>query len=42
MFRCSGCNYESDKKYNVEKHINKKNVCCEGTLNIIESKTCNL
>jgi uncharacterized Zn-finger protein len=38
MYKCSICDYESDKKYNVEKHINKKISCGEGVKTIIEGK----
>jgi hypothetical protein len=38
MYKCSVCDYESDKKYNVEKHINKKLSCGEGVKTIIENK----
>ena len=28
-FSCSGCEYKSDKKENVIRHVHKKNKCCE-------------
>ncbi len=34
-FKCSTCNYISDKKYNIEKHI--KNKCKDGVVNIVNS-----
>ncbi len=35
-FKCSLCEYISNKKYNIEKHI--KNKCINGIVNIINSK----
>jgi hypothetical protein len=35
MYKCSGCSYNSDKKDNVKKHINKKNKCSENIETIV-------
>jgi hypothetical protein len=37
MFKCSLCEYSSDKKFNVQKHINKKILCGNGDRIIIET-----
>jgi hypothetical protein len=36
-YKCSICNYESDVKKNVLRHINKKIKCGEGMLEIVEN-----
>ena len=35
-FRCSICNYTSDRRQNVERHINRKTKCGDGISHILE------
>ncbi len=35
-FKCSGCDYTNDTKKNVIRHINRKNKCGDGILDVID------
>lgn len=34
-YKCPGCNYQTNRKHDMERHINKKNVCSPALENII-------